>query len=178
MKKVILVTLVFLIISCKNNKGELAKEATEEITEEVTVKKPEKLIVELELKYSESDEIILSSSKVFINNNRTMNLSVIEKVKKSDEFKTIILDFPENIKPDYQIYVNFGNKEEKSIEIKGVKITYGEVSYDVSPQEMNNYFNFNKYIKYNSEKGIMTIKKDNGKLNPLMFFRRKIVVSL
>jgi len=163
-----------IIASCKNDKSEPAKEVI--VQNEIV--NLEKFLLEVELKYSQADEIKLFANDVFINNKRRMNISVIEKINKKDVFTTKALDFPENIKPDFQVGLSFGNKIVKSVEIKRIHISYGEAEFDISSQDLNNYFTFNKFISYNVETGVLQTKKIEGKYNPLMFLRKKIIDKL
>jgi len=107
-----------------------------------------------------------------------MNISITEKVTQSDNFKTIQLDFPEDIKPDYQVGLSFGTKVVKSIEINKIHISYGNNEFDIAPQELNDYFTFNKFLDYNPETGVLQTKKVDGRLNPIIFLRRKIIDKL
>jgi hypothetical protein len=178
MKKIVFVFLMVTIVSCKNNKEESVKKDTIVDSEIMEPAKPNKFIVSIELKYSQTEYIKLFTNDVFINNNRSMSISLKEKVTKSNKFKTVLLDFPEDIKPDYQVGVSFGTKVVKSIEIKSVRVSYGDVEFAFTSQELNNYFVFNKFIDYNPETGLIQTKKVDGRLNPIMFLRGKITDKL
>jgi hypothetical protein len=178
MKKIAFIILIVMMSSCKNNTGEPPKEDTAAETKIIELAKPNKFSVTIELKYSQPEDIKLFSNDVFINNNRSMSISVKEKVAKSDNFKTVLLDFPKDIKPDYQVGVSFGTKVVKSIEIKSVRVSYGDVEFAFTSQELNNYFVFNKFIDYNPETGLIQTKKADGRLNPIMFLRGKIMDKL
>lgn len=173
MKKVFLVMLV--LISCNNKKPQ--EEKNLEIIEVVEVSKPDKFIIELELKSSESDVVSLSGNNLFINNNRTMNIGLKEKIIKSGGFKTLVLDWPENIEPDYSVSLNLG-KTVKSIEIKGVRMSFGDVEFVISPKEFKKYFITSKYIDYNPETGILLTKKIEGKSNPILYIQKHIIDRL
>ncbi|MCF6279453.1 MAG: hypothetical protein L3J14_03815 [Flavobacteriaceae bacterium] len=178
MKKVFFVALILVLASCNNDKVAPKKENVEVKPEVIVPIKPEIFVIELKLKYSESEDIKLFATDVFINNNRTMNINVTEKVAKSDDFKPVLLDFPENIKPDYQVGISFGTKKPKTIEVKSIYISYADTEFNIPSQELNNYFTFNKFVDYNAETGQIQTKKIAGKHNPLMFFRRKILDKL
>jgi ASC-1-like (ASCH) protein len=174
MKNIFLAMLTLVLISCSNEKPKV-EEKPETIEEKVEVVKPTKFSIELRLKYSESEEIKLSASNIFINNSRTMNISVIQKMGKTESFKTVVLDFPENINPDEQITLSLGTKKPKSIEFENIKIKNGEIEFDLTPQELNDYFSFNKFIVYSQETGIITTKKVDGRHNPILLLRKKII---
>ena len=178
MEKLIFVFLMVTIVSCKNNKEESVKKDAIVDSEIIEPTKPNKFIVSIELKYSQSEDIKLFTNDVFINNNRSMSISIKEKVTKSDNFKTVLLDFPEDIKPDYQVGLSFGTKIVKTIEIKNIRISYGDVEFAFTSQELNDYFVFNKFIDYNPETGLIQTKKADGRLNPIMFLRGKIMDKL
>lgn len=174
MKKIALMLILALSFSCKNDKtaSEQDKNAVSEIVEPP---KPKKFIVELEMKYAKSESIRLFANGVFINNSRTMNISLTEKIDKSEDFNNVILDFPENIKPDYEVGLALGSDTENTIEIARIKISYGDIEFVVSPNELKNYFYFSKYVDYNEETGILITNKIDGKLNPTMYLNGNIV---
>lgn len=176
MRKIFFVVLVISIVSCKNDKS-LTEKVVEPVEEVVEVKKPKKFIIELELKLSESDIISLSGNDLFINNNRTINIGLKEKVTKSEGFKTIVLDWPENIEPDYSVALNAG-KVVKSIVLKEVRMSYGDVEFVILPQEFKEFFITNKYIDYNPETGVLQTKKNGGKSNPILYIKKHIIDKL
>jgi hypothetical protein len=178
MKKIALIVLIVLIGSCKDNKEEPVKKDAIVDSEIMEPAKPDKFSVVIELKYSESEDVKLFANGIFINNNRRMNITIIEKVNKSENFKTVLLDFPEDIKPDYQVGLSFGTKVVKSIEINTIKISYGDVEFNISSHELKDYFTLNKFFDYNPETGVLQTKKVDGRLSPIMFLRKKIIDKL
>lgn len=177
MKKLFLAIITLIFISCDTKKPEVVEEPIV-VENEVKKEKPNKLIIIAELKYSQSEDIKLFATNVFINNNRSMNINITEKVNKSDTFNNVTLDFPDNIKPDYQLGINLGVKIPKTIEIKNMNVSFGDSEFSIQGTELNDYFTFNKFLEYNPENGLITTNLVDGKLNPIMFFRRKIIDQL
>ena len=174
MKKIFFALLTLVLVSCNNEKPKV-EEKSEIIEEQIETVKPVKFSIELRLKFSESEEIKLSASNIFINNSRTMNISVTQKMDKSEAFKTVVLDLPENINPDGQIMLSFGTKKPKTIEFENIIIKNRELEFKLTSQEINNYFTYNKFIVYNPETSVITTKKVDGRHNPILLLRKKII---
>ena len=96
------VFLILLSLSCKdNNKTEInAVEKTEEKTS-----KTNKLIFEIDLKTSESDDFSLFLNDIFLNNSQFMNISIKSKLNSNETEKILNFEFPEGIKPDRQMFL-------------------------------------------------------------------------
>jgi hypothetical protein len=172
MKKIILLALIAVTFSCKNEKTQTP---TEEAVVEVEEKKPEKFVIELTMRMDNSDGLRLFANGVFINNNRVMNINITEQISKSDDFNTVILDLPENIRPDYEVGINLGSKEVKKIEFMQIKISYGNIEFIVTPDKLNDYFYFSKHIAYVPEIGTIQTRQVDGKHDPIMYLKKNLV---
>lgn len=173
MKKALLLSIIILSLSCKQG----SKEAIENKAniDTVEINKPEKFVIEMNLKLSNSDGLRLFANGVFISNNRMMNINITEQVIKSEDFKTVVLDLPDNIKPDYEVGIALGGKEVKKVDFQSIKISYGDVEVFVSPDKISEYFYFSSDINYNPEKGMIQTQKIDGKHNPIMYVKASVI---
>ncbi len=175
MKKITLLLVLAIAFSCENKNKNKEEEKKDILEEKVEEKKPEKFVIELTMRMDNSDGFRLFANGVFINNNRTMNINITEQISKSDNFETVTLDLPESIRPDYEVGIALGSKEEKTIEFQQAKISYGDIEFLVSPDKMEEYFYFSKDINYNAENGTIKTQKVNGRHDPIMYLRKNVV---
>lgn len=175
MKKIILLALIVVSFSCKNKEKQTPKE---EPKKEAEVKKPEKFIIEATFKLEKSDDFRLFANGIFVNNTRTMNLSITEEVTRSENTQTLIFDLPEGVRPDYEVGINLGSKERKRIEFLEVKISYGDIEFIATPDKISDLFYLNEYINYTPENGVFQTQDANGKHNPIMYLKKDIVDQL
>lgn len=174
MKKVFFTLITLVLISCNNEKPKVEGKS-EIIEEKIQVNEPNQFIMDLNLKSSETDVLKMFANNIFINNERTMNISLSGKINKSENLSTMSFSFPKDIKPDVQVYFSLGTKNEKKIYIENINLSFGQTKFSIKANELEDYFAFNQFVNYNSETGEISTKKVNGKHNPLMILRRKII---
>jgi hypothetical protein len=176
--KFLVCLLVLFSFACNQDKSEKSGESIEPEVEEVITQKPNKLIFEVELTTTEPDDFRLLANEVFLNNNQFMDISITHKLNANETSKVMQFVFPENIKPDFQLGFSLGTKKTKSVEIKSINLSYGDVVYNVIPSELVKYFRTNKFIDYNEESGALTTKKIDGKHNPIIFLRKNFLTKI
>lgn len=178
MKKLTLVLLVITFFSCKNeeNVAEKAKQQNNKL--EQKIEKKNRLVFEIDFKTTKPDDFILFSNDVFLNNSQFMNFIITHKMNSNENQKVIKFEVPDEIKPDVSLGLILGRENEKAITVKLIKVHTNNVEYLISPDELNDYFTFNKFIEYNPETGIINTKRIDGKYNPTMFLRKKIINKL
>jgi len=54
-------------------------------------------------------------------------------------------------------------------------VSYGEIEYNISKDELIKYFRLNNFTEYNSETGIIKTKKVRNKHNPMIFLRNNFI---
>ena len=82
-------------------------------------------------------------------------------------------NFGENIMSK-NILINFGNTNEKVVEIGSINISLGETVLEISSNEIDKYFILNKYISQ-SDSNVLKTKRIDGKLNPILTSKNKLL---
>ena len=67
---------------------------------------------------------------------------------------------------------------EKEIQFRSMSLSYGKTLFDIKPEELEDYFTTNKFVKFDSITKKLTTHKIEGKHNPMIFVRRKILDSI
>lgn len=165
MKKIVLGTLLILTFACqKEAKEQKIVNNIEEIKE---IKN--EFIVKIAYKTDKADTFQLVLYNIVEDEFQSKWIQVNEKVNITDNTETLTVNFGDNISNNFRI--NFGNKEEKEVEIEYIEISYGEKAIIVSSSEMHNYFKFNEYVSQEANTNKLITTKINEKLNPIIYFK-------
>lgn len=163
MKRTILILIVILNFSCKENKKENPKNEGEKEVLKVVTKKAEKdniFKLQFEMKLLENDKIRVFYTGNSLEEKFSGEQMVVTSIKGSPEFQTVSINLPVNILP-YKLRVDVGEngiKNESPIEFKSIKLELNENSIIINNDIINNFFRPNLYLE----------KTDNG-------FQRKIM---
>ncbi len=178
MKRFILpLALILLILSSCQDKEKKQPNTLENSVEKTEEKHPKRLKFEIDLEATNSEEFSLYSKEIFVKNEQFMDINIKQKFSGKDVFKNLIFEFPLNVVPDYNLGLVFGNKKEKEVTIKKITLSFANNTLEVKPEDLDKYFNFNKFIE-NKGNGNLVIKKVDGKLNPVMSLRKKHLSKL
>lgn len=165
MKKTLLVFLFVSILACKSDNQDQVT-----IVEEKPVNE---FIVQLNYKSNFDDEFKLSLNNIKVNEFQKKNIQIIETVAKTTNLDKIVANFGENFSRSFTI--NFGMKKLKEIEIQSIDLTYGTNNLVVSPEELEKYFRFSKYITLDLDTKTLKTQKVDGKHVPLIFLNQTAI---
>ena len=103
------------------------------------------------------------------------SIEIFESVVPSANDDAIIAKFdPENFSKD--LVINLGDKEEKSVEIKSILISYGDNQINLTtPADLNKHLVFNRFINRDSLSNKLTTKRIEGRLNPAIRVKRSAI---
>lgn len=151
MKKIALYSvLMFILFSCGKDKEEVIKEKE---------KVADKLMVTLEAIYTKND-----SCTVFVydeNNNEYLGRKVQKEIIGSENFQSISIELPTDIKI-YNLAVGFSsNKEQDSFTLKSISIKKNE-NVIVRSDNYNSYFANNDQIVMDMNTSIHKLKHDKN----------------
>ena len=105
------------------------------------------------------------------------NIHVIENIKATNKEDVLVAKFgPNNISKYLQIAL--GNKQPKQVTIESIEIKYGENNILIPKQNLNKYFNFNKFIEFDPISNKIQTKKIEGKHIPVMALKPYVLVKL
>ena len=164
-----------LIFSCKDHTTQTKTNQGTPKIEQETIKKSNRFIFDIDLETSHPDDFRLIADNIFLNNNQFMNISILHKLNSNETSKKMHFELPEGVQPDYQIGFSFGSKHIKEVKINSIKVSYGEIEYNISKDELIKYFRLNNFTEYNSETGIIKTKKVRNKHNPMIFLRNNFI---
>lgn len=173
MKKILLILVLISVISCKNEPKEEAKNSNPENVVEST----KELEVIVNFKTNKEDEFKLMLNNVKVDEFQRKNIHIMEKVVPTSGIETITANFGEN-NMSTVFYFNLGNKEPKEVEIESLSFKYGEKSISISPDQLEEYFAFNKFVTLDSVSHIFKTSKIDGQHYPNLIFKRKHLVAL
>ena len=177
MKRLLMFSFLVFFWACKNDTS-IQKEEENSDKENITDVIPEQLVFTIDFETSNPEVFRLFSNDVFLNNSQFMNIGISHRLNINETSKKIVLKFPEGIKPDYNLYFSFGTKYEKTVILKEIEITYGNKTLTIKPEDLLEYFFFNKFASYDIETRTVTTKKVNGQHNPLIWLKRKYLNEL
>ena len=172
MKRVILIFTLLAIVSCKTESKEQAEVANAE-PEEIS----KELIISMSFKTNKADNFRFSLMNIKVDEFQKKNIQILESVEPTSEFDNLTANFgPNNISNSLKI--GFGTKEEKTVSLGSLNISYGENSLDIPPNALSDYFTTNKFIEIDSVSNTLTVKRVDGRMNPLMSLKPKYFKSL
>ncbi|WP_417888450.1 hypothetical protein [Xanthomarina gelatinilytica] len=173
-KTLTILTALITLVACKEteSKPDNAKSKKELV---VTEKKEEskKLVVELDIETDQPEDLVLYSNEIFLNNGQFMNLRITQKLNSNETKKHVAFEFPDNVKPDYNLGLLLGRKNEKELKITNLQLTFGSFKLSIPENEFDKYFVFNKFVDYQKDTNTIVVKKVGGKLNPTISLKRK-----
>ena len=172
MKNVVVLLLIMLCIACKSEQNEPVKEnksASESIQKE---EKSKALVLEFDLETSEPEDMRLVTVNTFLNNGQFMDLFITQKFNANETSKKFKFELPENIAPDNFLGLSFGTKTVKEVKINSIKLTYGDLNYNIPSDAVLDYFNTNNFVDYDETSKTFKTKKVEGKHNPILFLRK------
>lgn len=161
------IILSALFISCKNDKKEEQKGETTEPKVEVL----ENFNVIIEASASKDDNFAMYFSEDGTGNFSDKN-AVWRDVKGGGENQKILFDLTEEKIPT-NIRLDFGlNKEQDSVVIKSVKVSYYANSFEFKGSDFFTYFNKDEQFKYNINptNGTLTLYKKDGEYKTPFFY--------
>jgi len=172
MKRVfgIVVFLIFINVSCKNHTKQ--KDVLENI-EKKTI--PKQLTIDFNFKTDKQDVFKIMLNNIKVDELQNKNIHIYEEVVPSTGFDVIIAKFDAgNISNN--IIIHLGNIEVKEVEIKNILVSYGNNQVNItSPEDLNKYIRFNKFIERDSSSNILNTKRVDGKHNPTFSIKRKLI---
>ncbi|WP_223032323.1 hypothetical protein [Hanstruepera marina] len=177
-KTILLFAILFAITSCKDEQPKKAEVKPQNTTSVEKKEAPKKLVLELDVEMTQPEDLVLFSNEIFLNNGQFMNLRVIQKINSNETSKHVVFEFPENVKPDFNLALSLGNTKEKEVKLSNIKFSYGDKNINVTQDEMNKYLTFNRFTSYNKDTNIITTKKVGGKLNPVVFLKKDQLLKL
>ena len=173
MKKIVVIlVLLSLLIACNNGTQESKKnEATKKAVEDVK----KELVVKIKFKTNKQDVFRIIIYDIVIDDLQKKNIQIFEEVVPSTEVDQIIAKFDSN-NISNNIAINVGNEQEKKVEIESIFVSYGQNQIDIkTPQEINKYLFFNKFIERDSTTTILQTKKVDGTHYPVVNFKRNLI---
>ncbi|MDC0956435.1 hypothetical protein OAS44_01030 [Flavobacteriaceae bacterium] len=173
--KVLMILVLVMTFSCNEQKTEKAVEV--ENTEK-PIEKSKKLVFDVDLETSSPDDFRFFANNIFLNNSQFMNLSVSHKLNSNETSKKMHFEFPEGVQPDFQIGFALGVKNEKSVKINSIAISYGDLEYSIPSNDLVKYFKWNQFVDYDNETGTLKTKKVDNRLNPIIFLRNPYVEKI
>ncbi|WP_418508832.1 hypothetical protein [Corallibacter sp.] len=162
------------LIACKEVEP---KKSNSELKNEVVVEEKKeiskKLVLELDIETDQPEDLVLYSNEIFLNNGQFMNLRITQKLNSNETKKHVAFEFPDNVKPDYNLGLLLGRKNEKELKITNLQLTFGTFKLSIPENEFDKYFVFNKFVDYQKDTNTIVVKKVGGKLNPTIILKRK-----
>ncbi|MBT8279211.1 MAG: hypothetical protein KJO41_09425 [Bacteroidia bacterium] len=172
MKKVIVILLI-ATLACKNEPNTTEKVQPIEVVEDTA----KELKIAMNFKTDKADEFRLMLNNVEVDEFQRKNIHIIEKVAPTSGSDEMTASFGAN-NISKTLHINLGNKEEKSIEISAVQISYGQNSLAVDGSNLSEYFSMNKYVDFDSVSQTIKTKRIDGKHIPTIILKRKHINSL
>lgn len=166
-KLVIILFCLALTVSCKEEPKTIVVKEVEKI---------DKLKLKLDYQSSTADIMQVVFNKIEIQNDRDGNYTITEKLKASEASKELNFE----MSGDYiatVVQVRFGKKPKK-VKIENITVNYKDVVFKIEGSKIDQFFTFNKYIKYDAENNTIETFKVDGKHNPVMTLRKGRVKKL
>ena len=169
MKKFILVLFcIALTVSCKEEEPKtiVVKE----------VEKIDKLNLKLDYQSATADILQVVFNKIELQNNRDGNYTITETLKASDASKELNFE----MSGDYittVVQVKFGKKPKK-VKIENITLNYKDVVFKIEGSKLDQFFTFNKFIKYDAATSTIQTMKVDGKHTPSMTLRKGRIKKL
>lgn len=161
------------LMACKNEPKETLIEAENNEVEEVV----KELEIVMNFKTDTAGDFRLMMNNIEIDDLQRKNIHVIEKVEPASGVDEIRAKFgPNNMSNN--IYINFGNKETKNVEIVGLQFQFGNNGLTIDANSLPEYFTFNKYVVFDSISNTIKTQRIDGIHNPNIILKRKYIRTL
>ncbi|MCB0383233.1 MAG: hypothetical protein KDD05_08025 [Psychroserpens sp.] len=172
MKRVFALLLIMVLISCQNTQDKSKKEANNTTESPQKVEKSKRLILEIDLETSVSEDMKLMSVNTFLNNGQFLDLFITQKFNANETSKKIRFEMPENVTPDNFLGISFGAKSVKEVKINSINLSFGDLNYNIQSDAILDFFMTNKYIDYDESSKVFKTKKVDGIHNPILNLRQ------
>ena len=175
MKKVYLLSLALLtvIFGCKNNSETLTLQNNTQIE-----KAKPSLIISINYKSDKIDVFKIMMNNIIVDEFQKKSIQFSEEVVPTSNFDNIEVKFDED-NFSKNIIVHLGNKNEKTVEIKDITVSFDDKVVKLStPSDFNDFLVFNKFIDVDFDNKVIRTKKVDGKLYPTFSFRQKLINQL
>jgi hypothetical protein len=168
MKKIVLIILLITAFAC--NEETKKKESNNSQQSKEPIKE---FIVKMSFKTNKADEFKLMLNNIVIDEFQRKNISIIEKVMPLSNLESLTADFGDNSPNNFRI--NFGNKEEKEMEIESLSLFYGDNSLSMTSADLKTHFSFNRYIIQDSITYKIQSKRIDSKHYPQIVLKKKAI---
>lgn len=172
MNKVLILLIITVLFSCKSDPNNTTNNENIAIETTPEVETSKALVLEIDLEMSVSEDIKLMSLDTFLNNGQFADVFITQKLNANETSKKIRFELPENITPDNLLGISFGPKSIKEFTINSVKLSYGDLNYDIKPEAVLDFFYTNDFIDYDDTSKTFKTKEIKGKHNPILFLRK------
>ncbi len=172
MRKLFFFLLILNITSCTGNQIKSKKESQKTTDDVISVENNNQLVVEVDLETSVTENMRLIVPNIFLNNGQYMDLYIMQHFNANEKSKTIRFQLPKNVVPDFNMGLSLGSKEVKEVNIKSIKISFNEITFNINSENITTYFKTNKFVDFDKEQKTFKTKKVDGKHNPILFLRK------
>ncbi|NNK87388.1 MAG: hypothetical protein HKO90_03820 [Flavobacteriaceae bacterium] len=168
----ILILTTILVFSCKNETSQTQEKETAQVEEEA----PMELEVDFKFKTDKQDVFRVMMNNIEVDEIQKKNIHVFEDVIPTETTESMVMSFgPGNVSNN--LIINLGAKEEKTIEIDYIMLTYGGQSQLVNASQLQDFFILNKFISQD-EQGRLKTQTVDGRHNPTIIAKRKLIGQL
>jgi hypothetical protein len=168
--RIISILTISVNLSCKNNNS---TEKPIDVQEVIDI--PNQLVINFNFKTNKSDLFKISMRNIQVDEFQKKAIEISEEVIPSTNYDAISAKFDDgNFSKD--LIINLGNKEEKSVEIKNIIISYGDNQISlISPSDLNKNLVFNRFIQRDSLSKNLKTKRIDGRLNPVISIKKSTI---
>ena len=161
-----------VVLSCKNETQQTPKQETTQIEQEA----PSELEVDFKFKTDKQDVFRVMLNNIEVDEIQKKNIHVFEDVIPTESAESMVMSFgPGNVSNSF--IINLGSKEEKTIEIEYIMLTYGGQSQLINASQLQEFFILNKFITQD-EDGRLKTQTVDGRHNPTIIAKRKLIGQL
>lgn len=157
--------LIFLLLTLSCNE-KLEQTVTNQDVKSINIVNKKKLRIEIDYISFKSDDF-----RVILNNikkgNQKLNITFTEAITGSNKTQKLVFEMPFSGKPT-SVSFGLGNKEVKDFYFKNIKFFYDENSFSISEDNIDKYFNFNRFVSYDKLLKKIITKKINNLHSPVI----------
>ncbi|RSK41513.1 hypothetical protein [Mangrovimonas spongiae] len=168
MKKIVLALFLIIFFSCKNEKAQ-PKTNIKPIQNK-------ELIVRLGFKTNVKDEFKILLNNIKVDEFQKKNIQVRETVPPSSGFESIVANLGSDVNTR-NLLIHLGKKE-KTVVFNGIEFSYGNKNILVTKANFNKFLNTNKFLTLEDNGFVFSTKRINGKHNPAIIAKKKLLDSL
>lgn len=157
--------LVFMFVSCKEEKQNTLESSELTTTEEVIDKNIFTVTLNITVKKDDSFQIFFKDIEELPFEEEN---SIFIELKGSEQPQDVVFKLPQDVLPNF-LRLDFGtNKEQSEIVINSFKINYLDKVFESKGNDFFNYFYSNELIEVNKEKAIVKpITSEKGDYDPI-----------